>query len=341
VSADVRLTVVIPVRDDARRLEGCLQSLSAQPRGTDVPVIVADNGSKDDTPDVARRHGATVLPLPRLSVAQMRNRAVAHATTPLVALVDADHVLAPGWLDAGLAALADLTVAAAGAPYDAPNPGTWVQRAYDRFRSRPTRREEVDWLGSGNMVIRREVFTGLGGFDERLETCEDVDLCNRIRAAGLRLVAEPGMRSLHLGDPATLKALFLSELWRGRDNIRVSLRGPLTLRALPSLLTPIAVLAALVLVVVGLASLALTMGGAPAAGPGMAATGWRMLGGGVSLIAAAIMLRAFRMSRRNTRSFADALGNVAVAAVYEVARALALVARASHGTRRRGEGRTA
>ena len=136
-SRETRLTVVIPVRDDARRLDACLQSLLAQPGGVDVPVIVADNGSKDDTPDVARRHGATVLTLPGLSVAQMRNRAVARTTTPLVGLVDADHVLAPGWLEASLDALADPSVAAAGAPYRCADAGNWVQRAYDRFRDRP------------------------------------------------------------------------------------------------------------------------------------------------------------------------------------------------------------
>ena len=333
-SRETRLTVVIPVRDDARRLDACLQSLLAQPGGVDVPVIVADNGSKDDTPDVALRHGATLLPLPGLSVAQMRNRAVARTTTPLVGLVDADHVLAPGWLEASLDALADPTVAAAGAPYHAPTPGTWVQRAYDRFRIRPQRREDTDWLGSGNLVIRRDVFTRLGGFDEGLETCEDVDLCNRVRRSGLRLVGDPGMRSVHLGDPSTLKALFLSELWRGRDNIRVSLRGPVTLRALPSLVTPIAVLAALVLVVVGLA---VTMARASVGTPVSGGAGPSMLAMGVALVTASTMLRALRMGRRNTRSLTDVLGNIAVAAVYEVARALALVVRASHGTRRRGE----
>ena len=57
----------------------------------------------------------------------------------------------------------------------------------------------------------------------------------------------------------------------------------------------------------------------------------------MALVTASTMLRALRMGRRNTRSLTDVLGNIAVAAVYEIARALALVVRASHGTRRRGE----
>jgi len=331
MSAAARLTVVIPVRDDARRLEGCLRSLKQQPGGRDVAIVVADNGSRDGSPEAARAHGALVLDLPGLSVAQMRNRAVGQATSPLVALVDADHVLGEGWLTCCLGVMDDPGVAAAGAPYDSPRPGTWVQRAYDRFRTHPTRREDTDWLGSGNLVIRREVFTRLGGFDEGLETCEDVDLCNRVRAAGLRLVADPGMRSLHLGDPATLKALFLSEVWRGRDNIRVSLRGPLTLRSIPSLVIPLSVLLALVLLVgTGLWSVFASSTRGP----------WLASALGLLVIAGAVALRATRMSLRDTRSVVDVGSNVVVAAVYELARALALVVKASHGTRRRGEGRT-
>lgn len=323
------VTVVIPVRDDASRLAGCLSSLREQAGGGEVPVVVADNGSTDGSPDAARRLGAAVLDLPGLSVAQMRNRAVAATSTPLVALVDADHVLGAGWLAAALDVMRDAGVSAAGAPYDGPRPGTWVQRAYDRFRTHPTAREACDWLGSGNLVVRRDVFLRVGGFDERLETCEDVDLCNRIRRAGGTLMTDPGMQSLHLGDPATLRALFLSELWRGRDNIRVTLRGPLTPRALPSLVIPIAVLAALTAIVLSPVA-AFVAGAVPAA---------LLAGVGLAVLLGAVTLRAARMSRRDTATVREVVANAVVSTVYEIARALALVTRASHGTRRRGEGR--
>jgi hypothetical protein len=43
----------------------------------------------------------------------------------------------------------------------------------------------------------------------------------------------------HFGDPATLGELFRGELWRGRDNLRVSLRGPVDWRDLPSVIVPL------------------------------------------------------------------------------------------------------
>ena len=56
--------------------------------------------------------------------------------------------------------------------------------------------------------------------------------------AATRSSSDDRLRSVHLGDPRTLRALFFGELWRGRDNLKVSLRGPLSLRGLPSLAHP-------------------------------------------------------------------------------------------------------
>ena len=41
-------------------------------------------------------------------------------------------------------------------------------------------------------------------------------------ARPVTLVADPRLRNIHLGDPSRLRALFFGELWRGRDNIRVT-----------------------------------------------------------------------------------------------------------------------
>ena len=92
-----------------------------------------------------------------------------------------------------------------------------MQRAYDGFRRRSSGRREVDWLGSGNLAVSRSAFEAVHGFDVTLTTCEDVDLCRRLRERGYRIVSDSRLRSVHLGDPRSLKALFVSELWRGRE----------------------------------------------------------------------------------------------------------------------------
>jgi glycosyltransferase involved in cell wall biosynthesis len=319
-----RLSFVIPVRNDAARLRRCLDSIAGQHAAAPIEIVVADNGSTDASADVARAAGATVLVLPGLAVAQLRNRAAAAARGDLLAFVDADHELTDGWIAAALAALEDPHVSAAGAEYDAPADGTWVQRMYDRLRAHHRGITPVDWLPSGNLVVRRETFAAIDGFDERLESCEDVDLCRRIRRSGGMLLSAEGLRSTHVGDPSTLPALFYSELWRGRDNLTVSLRERLTWRSAPSVAMPIVNLVAIAAIIAGLALWPWHLGVLAAAG--------------VTVIAATTALRAMRLILRapaGTPRLADSARAIAVAATYEVARALALVAKAGHGVRRK------
>ena len=318
----MRLTTIVPVRNDAVRLARCLASLAADAVPSGTEVIVADNGSTDDSARVARESGARVLELPGLRVSELRNSAAREATGDLLAFVDADHQLLAGWTTAAIDSMRDETVGAAGAKYLPPPGGTWVQQMYGVLRGRTAGRGETEWLGSGNMVVRRRAFDQVGGFDDSLEACEDVDLCRRLRAAGFRIIADERLRSVHHGNPPTLGALFRAERWRGRNNLQVSLRGPLTLRDLPSVVAPVLTLAALVVLVAGLA----------AALAGLAGLRIAILAAGLVLVIALGRTTAIasRLERRTLAALARAS---AVSLTYDLARAAALVAPARHHRR--------
>lgn len=321
------VSFVIPVRDDAARLRACLARIAeGAPAGTAVEVIVADNGSTDDSVEVARQAGARVLSLPGLRLGELRNRAAAEARGAILAFVDADHEIVAEWIPAAVDALgrrADDDVAAVGAPCHPPSPGTWVQRFYDRLRRHPATQEDVTWLGSGNMAVRRDVFDEVGGFDTSLETCEDVDLCRKLRARGYRLLSDHRMGNVHHGDPRTLKQVFYGELWRGRDNIRVSLRPPVAARTLMSAALPMANLAAAALLAAGLLSTTRA---------GLVASAWAL-----AFLVAIVALRALLMLTSAARSMSarDLPKALAVAAAYEAGRALALAGRFGHRRRRK------
>lgn len=314
------VSFVIPVRNDAARLAHCIRSIAANasPSAT-IDIVVVDNGSTDDSADAARRLGARVLTLNGTSVAELRNAGAAHATGNVLAFVDADHEIVGTWLAAARDAFDAADVAAAGALCLAPSDGTWVQRAYGALRGTPRGVHDVEWLGSGNMVMRRDAFEAVGGFDTSLTTCEDVDLCNRVRARGGRIVSTAGMRNVHFGDPATLWAVFKGELWRGRDNLRVSLRNRLTWRGLPSVVIPIADLVLLNVAIVGLVA---AVAGAP--------TGLLVAGAALALIATAATLRVARSVARGGVGPGMVLRMWAVSVAFDVGRAFALVFRAPH-----------
>jgi len=315
----MRLSVVVPVRNDAVRLGRCLASLGA---GSAVPdaIVVADNGSTDNSPDVARTAGARVLSLPGLKVSALRNAAARETSSELLAFVDADHEQASGWTAAAVDAMRDETVGAAGARYLPPADGTWVQQMYGLLRGRTIGTHEIDWLGSGNMVVRRKAFDEIGGFDASLEACEDVDLCRRLRAAGFRIIGDERLLSVHHGDPPTLAALFRAERWRGRDNLRVSLRGSVTWRELPSIVMPLLTLIALLALVAG-----------PFLGRFVGLSAELVALASIGLITGLAALRAAKMVGGLERFRLTLFGQAfCIALVYDIARACALLTRSPH-----------
>jgi GT2 family glycosyltransferase len=322
--AEPVLSFVIPVKNDATRLRNCLTSIGASQPSVATEIIVVDNGSTDDSAAVARSFGARVLDMPEGRVSALRNYAAHLAAGPYIAFVDADNELGPGWSRSAVEILKDSSIAAAGAPYHAPNPGTWVQSAYDLFRPHRPGTRPAMWLPSGNLVVRKTAFEQLGGFDAELETCEDVDFCQRLRASGGRLVASERLRSVHRGDPTTLRALFLGELWRGRDNLRVTLREPLSWRSTVGLLVTLGTLAALAALPIGLVTSA--VGGR-----------WLALAGALALLAVVALRSVMLLANAESRVFSlkSASQVVVVAAVYDVARALALITSAGHQSRRK------
>lgn len=309
------VSFVIPVRNDATGLARCLTSVRAQRGVGEFEIIVVDNGSIDGSDEVARSFGATVLTIPGRGVGELRNRGAAAARGTFVAFVDADVELGPDWLRTALLYMADPQVAMAGAEYAPAPDANWVQRLYDGLRHPSGPPADTRWLPAGNVLVRRAAFEAIGGFDESLQTCEDWDLCLRLHERGGRLLAAGDLRSVHYGDPASLGALFRGEAWRGRDNLRVSLRRIPALRDLPGILIPIVWLAGALMAAAGVVA-------AVVAGPSaLSATA-----AGMAMMAGLSLLRAVAI-RRRTRQVPGSSAARAwlLAVVFDAARAFALV----------------
>jgi GT2 family glycosyltransferase len=169
------------------------------------------------------------------------------------------------------------------------------------------------------MVVRRAAAQAIRGFDDTLETTEDFDFCNRLRLCGYRILSDAALHSTHFGDPQTLDDLFKSELWRGRDTLRVGLRRITSWEELPSMIFPVVTLTAI---------------GAAALSAALAVLDrdhlrWTAIS--LAIVLALSWLRAMRMLLRDQRRPMRAFPALwTVAAVYDIARALALVIRMPH-----------
>lgn len=89
------IDVVLPCLDEAGALP---QVLAALPNG--YRAIVVDNGSTDGSPEVARRHGATVVDEPRRGYGAAVHTGLEAASSEIVCFLDADGSLDPAELDA-------------------------------------------------------------------------------------------------------------------------------------------------------------------------------------------------------------------------------------------------
>jgi len=92
------VSVVIPVRDDARALERCLELLARQ-SVRPLEVVVVDNGSSDDSAEVARRAGARVVVEPLVGIPAAAATGYDAARGEIIARLDADSRPGPDWLE--------------------------------------------------------------------------------------------------------------------------------------------------------------------------------------------------------------------------------------------------
>ncbi len=198
--------VVVPAYGRPDLLHGCLASLGHRPGEERTPVVVVDDASPaPDVGDVARAHGARLL---RHRVnrgpAAARNTGLAATSAPVVAFVDADCTVTPGWLD-GLLPLFDDPRVGAVAPRVSPRAERRSLLArHEAARSAldmGPRRELVrhgaplGFLPSATLLVRRAAIESVGvggaGFDERMRIGEDVDLVWRLLADGWLVRYEP------------------------------------------------------------------------------------------------------------------------------------------------------
>jgi GT2 family glycosyltransferase len=217
-----RVSIVIPFRDRVELLRNCVTSL----RGStyqDYEIVLVDNGSREPRTQrylwrLAGRRAVKVVDGPGpFNFSRLCNAGARQAGGDFVLFLNNDtEVLSRDWLEQLLALGQRPEVGVVGATLLYPDrtiqhagvfprrDGMWTHR----YRGLPAdhpgdqgelrRVRSVPAVTAACLLIRRERFLQLGGFDERLPlTFSDVDLCLRVRQSGLLVVVTPGARLLH------------------------------------------------------------------------------------------------------------------------------------------------
>jgi glycosyltransferase involved in cell wall biosynthesis len=227
----VNISIIIPALNEEKMISRCLESLTKLAFARDrFEVLVVDNGSRDKTLAVVEsfkdRLNLKVLQQTGVRISALRNLGARAAAGDILAFLDADCLAPADWLDRIFAlAFAD-GGGVLGAHYLLPENSSWVGRTWHRYQEAP-KSGEVSHVPAGDLIMRREDFLKLGGFDETIQTNEDYELCERARKAAMHVRAFPQIGVIHLGTAQSLRVFFRKQAWHGTHVIKVFLRDPL------------------------------------------------------------------------------------------------------------------
>jgi GT2 family glycosyltransferase len=202
------LSVVVPTRDRLALLGPCLDALAVALRPGDELIVADASSAHDDVAVLVSAHGGVTLRCTTPGASRQRNMGAAHASHELIAFVDDDVRVDPGWASA----FVDLFAAHADTDFatgrvEVPPEQTGYSRPVavktDGEASVLTASTEGTVGHSANMAVRREAFRRVGGFDERMgpgtrfPAAEDNDLFDRLFAAGCAGRYEPSALAFH------------------------------------------------------------------------------------------------------------------------------------------------
>lgn len=225
----MKVSVIVPVRDEEDSIRELLDSLLAQTHPPDE-IVITDGGSVDATPQIIesyRQRGAPVK-LIRAGAAlpgRGRNLAAAEAKYEWLAFTDGGIRLAKDWLEALLAkAGEDESIDVVYGHVEPVTDTFFTECAAIAYMPPPKPQEGVvsrpRFIASS--LLRREAWAKVKGFPENLRSAEDLIFMNRLDKAGYRSVYEPRAQ-VYWRLRSTLKSTFKRFLVYSLNNIRAGL----------------------------------------------------------------------------------------------------------------------
>ena len=214
------ISVIIPARNEARRIGDCLGALREfMPAGLSFELLVGDHSSSDATAAIAAGAGATVVTLAGGTVGELRNTLVASSQGAVLVFIDADVTVTAEWgahIGRVVQDLAQSGPQITGSHCRVPRSTNPFIRCWFGV----LRHSQVNYLGTGHLIVSRELFNRLGGFAPGLRTGEDYDFCTRAREAGAQLLVRPELEVIHHDYPLTVADFIRRERWHGSGDVQ-------------------------------------------------------------------------------------------------------------------------
>ena len=207
------VSIIVPAKNEARFIGCCLKSLKRQSYPKDrIEILVIDNGSIDNTSEIALSYDVSVYKSDATRIGAVRNFGVEKAKGSFLAFIDADCIADPKWLETVVPYLIENKgIGALGGDALSRPDGTWLERYWFYRNSRTTR--SLSSLNGSSICLSKAVLKKVGGFHEKINAGEDTKLSDDIKGLGLKIEWCPSADMIHLGYPRTTKEFFKRQFW--------------------------------------------------------------------------------------------------------------------------------
>ncbi len=210
----IKLSFIIPAYNEEDNIEGTLLRIQRFSSMFQIEIIVIDNNSSDRTAILAQEHGAIVFNRPSGTISSLRNYGAMHSSGDILVFLDADVWLSEQWGDYILDMVDQIsnTKVITGSHCSVPKMNNFLSK---HWFSNLSKEKRTAHLGSGHMIISKNFFNEINGFDNSLLTGEDYDICQRAVKKNGHIYNNNRLKAYHMDYPSDLFGFIKREAWHG------------------------------------------------------------------------------------------------------------------------------
>jgi glycosyltransferase involved in cell wall biosynthesis len=202
-----KVSVVICAYNVSKLLNNVMDSLEKQ-TFKDFEIVVVNDGSTDDTSEIAKKRGALVVDIPHKGLSAARNAGINNSSGEIVAIIDADCHAEPQWLEEACKEIRNGEVVVTGNTKipkstffgDCISGLGYPGGGHLGFEKmwKVDKEGHTDHLAGGNCAFRKKEVQSLGAFNQKLTiTADDVFLSMKVLEAGWKIKYNPKMVMYH------------------------------------------------------------------------------------------------------------------------------------------------
>jgi glycosyltransferase involved in cell wall biosynthesis len=220
--AQLVVSVIIPTLNESSNIAPTISSIRAGLFGIDHEIIIVDNGSKDDTVKLSKRFADKVFVDESLTIGGLRNLGVENSSGSILIFNDADVLIADTWrreFDLLRETLKCKKMVVGGSLEPIESTSSLFECWFKPILYKKSI-SDVVYVGTGHMLLAKDLFFECNGFNERLISGEDSDFCQKARERNAEVIFSINLKTIHLGYPRSIIAFFKRELWHGKGDFQ-------------------------------------------------------------------------------------------------------------------------